>query len=138
MLSLSYLPPGFDTVNTTAYKFTLTDYGYGYGSRSKSVYLAMIVITTYCIVTILYLIYTITTGSTSTAWNSGIELVMLALQSRKPDHLGHTSVGIDSVKTFSESVGIRVNTDDQLELVFEHDGEFRKRGLSKIQWNKEY
>jgi hypothetical protein len=133
-----YPPPGVDVSNTTAFKFTLTDYGYGYGTRSTSIYLAMAVMTTYCIITILYLIYTIVTGSTSTAWNSGIELVTLALQSKKPDHLGHASVGIDSVNTFGESVGIRVNADDQLELVFAHDGDFEKRGLSKIERNKEY
>jgi hypothetical protein len=133
-----YPPPGVDVANTTTFRFTLTDYGYGYGNRSTSIYLAMVVMTTYCIITILYLIYTIVTGSASTAWNSGIELVTLALQSRKPDHLGHASVGIDSVKTFSESVGIRVNTDNELELVFLHDRDFRKRGLRKIELNKEY
>jgi hypothetical protein len=131
-------PPGVDIANTTAFKFTLTDYGYGYGNRSTSIYLAMAVVTTYCIITILYLIYTIFTGSASTAWNSGIELVTLALQSKKPNHLGHASVGIGSVKTFGESVGIRVNADNQLELVFAHDGDFKKRGLSKIERNKEY
>ncbi|CAN9081871.1 unnamed protein product [Alternaria alternata] len=133
-----YPPPGVDVANTTAFKFTLTDYGYGYGNRSTSIYLAMAVITTYCIITIIYLIYAIVTGSTSTAWNSGIELVMLALQSRKPGHLGHASVGINSVKTFGESVGIRVNADNQLELVFAHDSDLKKRGLSKIERNKEY
>jgi hypothetical protein len=133
-----YPPPGVDVANTTTSTFTLTDYGYGYGTRSTSIYLAMVVLTTYCIITILYLIYTIATGSISTAWNSGIELVTLALQSRKPDHLGHVSVGIDSVMTFNESVGIRVNTDNELELVFAHDPNFGKRGLRKIERNKEY
>jgi hypothetical protein len=133
-----YPPPGLDPANTTAFNFVLTDYGYGYGTRPTSVYLAMAVILTYCIITMLYIIYTIITGSSSTAWNSGIELVTLALQSKKPDHLGHSSVGIDSIKTFSESVGIRVNADDELELVFAHDRDFEKRGLRKIERNKEY
>jgi hypothetical protein len=74
-----YLLPGVDVANTTAYKFSLADYGYGYGARSTSIYLAMAVMTIYCIVTIIYIIYTIVTGSASTAWNSGIELVTLAL-----------------------------------------------------------
>ncbi|KAH4153835.1 hypothetical protein HBI95_049920 [Parastagonospora nodorum] len=131
-------PPGVDPANTTMFKFTLTDYGYGYGTRSTSVYLAMTVISIYCVITIIYISYTIITGFSVTAWNSGIELVMLALQSKRPDYLGHTSVGIDSIKTFGESVGIRVNADDELELVFAHDRDFEKRGLRKIERNKEY
>ncbi|KAH5752356.1 hypothetical protein HBI65_214070 [Parastagonospora nodorum] len=135
---LHWYPSSAYPVNTTIFKFGLTVYGYGYGTRSTSVNLAMAVIFTYCIITILYIIYTIITGSSSTAWNSGIELVTLALQSKKPDHLGHTSVGIDSIKTFGESVAIRVNADDELELVFAHDRDFEKRGLRKIERNKEY
>lgn len=133
---LAWHPP--HPANMTKITFTLTNYGYGYGTRSTSIYLAMTVILLYCIITFMYMTYTIVTGSASTAWNSGIELVTLALQSRKPDHLGHASVGIDSIKTFSEGVGIRVNRDDELELVFANDRDLGTRGLRKIERNKEY
>lgn len=132
------LPPQVDLDDVTKIKFSAISYGYGYGTRSTSVYLAMTVILTYCIITFMYITYTIVTGSASTAWNSGIELVTLALQSRKPDHLGHASVGIDSIKTFSEGVGIRVNADDELELVFANDRDCEMRRLRKVEKNKEY
>jgi hypothetical protein len=131
-------PPGQDDANITTFHYTMVDYGFGYGTRSTSVHLAIAVILTYCIVTISYMAYTITTGNSSTAWNLGIELVTLALQSKKPDHLGHASVGIDSINTFSEPVGIRVNAQNELELVFAHDRGFGTRDLRKIERNKEY
>jgi hypothetical protein len=77
-------------------------------------------------------------GTSSIVRNSGIELVALALQSSRPDNLGHVGVGIDSIKTFSESVGIRVNTENELELVFAHDCDIEARGLREVQQNKEY
>jgi hypothetical protein len=77
-------------------------------------------------------------GAASTAWNSGVELIALALQSKRPDHLGHVGAGIDSMRTLGEGVGIRVNKDDQVELVFANDRDFETRGLRKLQRNAEY
>jgi hypothetical protein len=138
--SLSYTPPpaNYNKIDKSAFKFTTIVYGYGYGNKPISVRLAIAVIMTYCVVTIAYIAYILVTGSVSTAWNSGIDLVALALQSRMPDHLGNAGVGIDSIKTFQEGVGIRVNQDDELELVFVNDGDIDKRGLRKIERNKEY
>jgi hypothetical protein len=127
-----------DTNTMTAFIITITLYGYGYGTTNTSVHLAVAVITTYCIIVIVYMAYTLITGSTSTAWNSTIELVTLALQSKRPGHLGHTSVGIESMETFRQSVGIRVNSEEVLELVFAHDRDVESRELHKIERNKAY
>jgi hypothetical protein len=132
------MPSGRDAVNITTFRYTMVDYGFGYGTRSISIYLAMAVMITYCAITISYIAYTIATGKSSTAWSLGIELVTLALQSRRPDHLGHVSVGIDSINTLAEPVGIRVNNQNELELVFAHDRDVNSRDLRKIERNKEY
>jgi hypothetical protein len=132
------LPPNIDTKDFTAFRFISTQYGFGYGTRSTSVYLSITVLLLYCVVTITYMLYTFVTGLASTAWNSGVELIALALQSKQPDHLGHTGVGIDSLKTLGESVGIRVNTDNEVELVFAHDRDFETRGLRKLERNAAY
>ena len=124
--------------NFTTFEYKNTQYGFGYGNPSTSVRLALAVITTYCIVISGYMVYLLFTGLTSTAWNSAIELVVLALQSKRPDHLGHTSVGIDSMETYREEVGIRVNDQEQLELVFAHDKDADTRGLRKVVPNKRY
>lgn len=92
----------------------------------------MAVLLVYCITTISYIVYILVTGPTSTAWTSEAELVALALHSRKSDHLGHTGVGIDSIKTYEEGACIRVNRDDELELVFAHDRDFNTERLQKL------
>jgi hypothetical protein len=131
-------PENWARQNMSAFNFTTFVNGYGYGSTTISVRLAMVVIMAYCVVTITYIAYILVTGSTSTAWNSGIEIVALALQSRKPHHLGNAGVGIESIKTFQQGVGIRVNQDDELELVFARDRDIEMKGLRKIKRNKEY
>lgn len=142
-IGLSEMPPWFvsevkDKNFQTPFRFTQTLTGYGCGHSSTSDILSIIVITLYCIATVAYITYTIFTGSVSTAWNSPIELVILALQSKSVDHLGYTSVGIDSMHTFRESVGIRANDQNVLELVFAHDRDVERKGLRKIERNREY
>jgi hypothetical protein len=127
-----------DKASTTAFDISVIIRGYGYGTAATSAYLSVAVITAYCIVTLIYIAYTLATGTSSTAWNSGIELVALALQSRRPDHLKHMSAGIDSMQTFREGVGIRVNEQDELELVFARDRDIDTRKLRKIERNKAY
>jgi hypothetical protein len=87
------MPPDYDERKMSRLRFTTVLWGYGYGNRSTSVWLAMAVIITHCVITVAYIAYILITGSTSTAWNSAIELVALALQSKRPDHLGNTGVG---------------------------------------------
>lgn len=55
-----------------------------------------------------------------------------------PDHLGHTGFGTDSIKILSESVGIRLDKDNEVELVFTHDRDFGPRGLWKFERNVGY
>jgi hypothetical protein len=129
--------------------FTITDkiFGFGYGSTDTPSKLAVAVITAYCLISLLFVAYIITTGHTSIAWNSAMELIVLALQSKEPDGLGHVSVGLDSMDTFRRTVGIRVNTvpvgntgeiRERLKLVFEHDEDAEKRGLTKVVRNRAY
>jgi hypothetical protein len=113
-------------------------YACGYTARSTSVRLSLTVIMAYCIITVAYFVYILVTGSTSTAWNSAIELVALALQSKRPNYSGRTAVGIDSLDTFNQGVGIRVNSDNELELVFASDRDLDTRGLRKIEKNVAY
>lgn len=129
----------------TSFQVDLIRYGYGYASSDTATRLALAVITAYCLFAMIYICYIIATGHTSLAWNSATELIMLALQSKEPDHLGHISVGLDSMETFRQGVGIRVSTSDdvgevkeKLELVFKHGGEDNDRGLKKVVRNRAY
>jgi hypothetical protein len=136
-----------DSTSFTPFRIVKTITGYGYGSTDTSTLLSLAVIITYCFITVAYITYTIFTGHTSVAWNSATELILLALQSKEPDDLGHVSVGVDSTETLRRSVGIRVNTVSipdtgermqKLELVFEHDVQDNKRILEKVERNQAY
>ncbi|PVH96487.1 hypothetical protein DM02DRAFT_659169 [Periconia macrospinosa] len=127
-----------DTKNATRNELVETEYGYRYGNTSVSDILSVLVITIYCVVVLGYIVYTIHTGHTSTAWNSPVDIIASALGSTRPDYLGHASVGIDSVETLGESVGIRVNQQDEVELVFANGRDVKARGLRKIERNRAY
>ena len=123
--------------HTTPYIFKAKQYRFGYKASSTSARLAFSVVIAYCEIISGYLAYILITGYTSTAWNSALEIVMLALQSKVPDHLGHTSVGIHSLSTYQEAVGVRVNSNEKLELIFAHD-QNTERHLGKVVGNKAY
>lgn len=141
---------GYDSpiMNTsTTIKIDATISGFGYGSTDTTTRLSLAVITAYCMITVLYMAYIITTGRTSIAWNSATELIILALRSKEPNDLGHVSVGLDSMDTLCRSVGIRVHAvtigetgevEEKLELVFEHDDKNGTRALTKVDRNKAY
>jgi hypothetical protein len=131
-----------DISSLTAFTIDAMTSGFGFGSTDTATRLSLAVV-----ITTLYIVYINITGHTSIAWNSATELIMLALQSKKPDNIGHVSVGLDSMETVRRSVGIRVNTSnvadtgegiERLELVFEHDEGMEKRDLKKVERNKAY
>jgi hypothetical protein len=122
----------------TAVSIDLAYSGYGYGSLSVTVILSLTVLGMYCLVTTLYLLFLLINGSVSTAWDSAIELIVLALRSHNPNFLGHTSVGVESISTFRQPVGIRANDEDGLELLFERDEGVDHKRYQKVEVNKMY
>jgi len=123
---------------STPYLFEIKQQGFGFEASSTAAQLSLTVMTAYCLLVFAYLTYILITGLTSAAWNSALELVVLALQSKTPYHLGYWSVGIDTLKTYQQPVGIRVNSNDEAELIFAHDNDVCSRGLRKVVPNKAY
>lgn len=113
-------------------------YGYGYDSSSVPVQLSLAVLLLYCIIALLYIIFTLFTGRTASSWDTFSELLMLGVHSRAPAHLDNTSVGIDTLATFREPVSIRINEENKAELVFEKDAETMKRRLRNVVQNEAY
>ncbi|KAL9616744.1 MAG: hypothetical protein Q9160_008401 [Pyrenula sp. 1 TL-2023] len=112
--------------------------GYGYDSSEIPVQLSLAILATYALLAIIYIIYTLATGRASNSWDSIAELVMLGVNSKTPEHLEGTSVGIDTLATFREPVSIRVNERDCVELVFENDAGLSKRHLRDVEPNEAY
>ena len=91
--------------------------GYGFGTISTLVVLALTVLIFYCTLVLAHFVTVLTRGTTSTALDSPAELVALGLQSRHPKHLANMSVGIETMATLRAEVGIRVNSEENLELL---------------------
>lgn len=113
---------------------------YGYDSTSIPVRLALVVFALYVLVTASHVTYTLVTGESGTSWDSVADLVMLALNSRKPPEVvGSTSVGLDSITTFRELVNIRINeTTNAAELVFDKDASSDDGTLTRARTNVAY
>jgi hypothetical protein len=111
---------------------------YGYGVTTISVILSLVVLFLYSTLVFVYIGIVLLRGTTSTALDTTAELVTLALQSRHPKYLGSTSVGIESMETLRAPVGIRVNSEKSLELVFRDDPEQQGRFLTKVEANEKY
>lgn len=124
--------------NMAYFKVNIAQTGYGYDSSPTTVRLSLAVLCFYCLVDIGYILFLLVTGTASTAWDSAVEFLLLALQSRPAHHLGFTSVGAETMATLKEPVGIRVNHDNDLELIFMNDPHLEKKKLRKLERNKAY
>jgi hypothetical protein len=122
----------------TVIKIALSRVGYGYETSSVSARLSLTVIMVYCIFAVGNITYMLSSGHTSTAWSSATEIIVLAMQSKRSNHLRHVSAGVNCLATYQEPVGIRVNDHDHLEIVFEHDQNNQLRGLRRARLNKAY
>jgi len=113
--------------------------GHEYDNNGITVHLSIAVLIIYNILTISYLLWTFITGRTSGSWDSIGELLMLALNSKRPTFLGRTSAGVENLNTYRQEVSVMVNElDECLELVFADDPDVDKTMYRNVEENKAY
>lgn len=104
---------------TEAYSFRMnTDiYGYAYTSQNSGMRTSMIILLAYLPVIVLFLLWSLAAGITSTSWDSLSELLVLALKSRPPppEVTAGSSAGISSLRPLKERYWI---AEDGEQLVF--------------------
>ena len=98
-------------------------YGYGYDMEATTTRLVVTVMLLYRIIAIAHIIYLITSGISSSAWDSTAEMMALAINSSPTRHLQNTCTGIVGIKTFQTPIRILASKvtgakEDHLELVF--------------------
>lgn len=120
----------------TSYQEYLT--GYSYNSNDITAKLSLAVLSTYTVIVIGYLGFSLITGYTATSWDSIAELVTLALNSTRPGGMAHTSVGIDTLDTFRRPVRIRVADDNSCELLFDMQGTDWGKVYKDVEVNQQY
>lgn len=95
--------------------------GVGYAIHVAPEILSAVVLCLYCALALGYTGWSIWTGLSSNSWDSVAELVALALNSRRPEHMEHTSAGIETLDIFREPIQILENNQESIELAFKNN-----------------
>lgn len=86
-----------------------------------------------------YTIYSLVTGRTATSWDSSGEVVMLALNSRQPEHIKGSSVGVGTLATYRKPMNIRMHSKkNDAEMIFEDDLGLQKNEYKLVEANERY
>ncbi len=113
--------------------------GYGYDSSTVPVRLSLTVLFIYILIVTVYVAYSLFTGRTATSWDSIGEVVMLALNSRQPEHIKGCSVGVETLSTYRKPVNIRIQKKkNEAELIFEDDPGLQNTEYKVVELNERY
>lgn len=121
-------------------RFSIQDYyqGYGYNSSTVPVRLSIVILCIYSLFAIIFIAYTLLSGQSASSWNSIGEVVMLALNSKQPEHLYDVSVGVETLSTYREPINIRTNKDKSAEMVVLNNPGFKNSEYSVVEPNVRY
>lgn len=116
--------------------FSIQQYmeGNGYDSSTVPVQLSITVLCIYSAIVLTFMVFVLISGRTGSGWASIGEVVMLALNSKRPKHLLGVNVSVNTLATYREPVNILVeNKRGSVELVFHNDPGFKKAGYSVVE-----
>ena len=113
-------------------------FGWTYTARETTIKLAICVMLVYCILVTAHIVYSVFSGVSSTAWDSGAEMIVLAMNSSTTEILQNTCAGIVGKKVFETPVKILATEWQHLELVFGDESEATNSSMSSVEMNEEY
>ena len=113
-----------------AFDFQVERWAYGSGVQSKTLFFALVVNCAYLAFVIIHHVAALVMylrvrlgvkkeAGLVKSWGDMQQLMALALKSVPPEELDNTGSGVKARSTWRKNVGIRVNEDRDLELVFE-------------------
>lgn len=113
--------------------------GYAWNMDGTAIKIAVPILIIYCLYVISYVVYSISTGKSSRAWDKIASITALAFKSRPSKVLENTSVGISRTDTFRNLVSVReVESERRLEMVFQSDEQDRGGLLRRVRAGKAY
>lgn len=112
--------------------------GIGYTIEAWPVVLSACILAFYCLVTMAFIVYSLVTGVSSSAWDSASEITALALYSQVPKTSGHMSAGLGTLNIFRRRVAIMENEDSNLEIVLREENGDEETGYEGVKYNKYY
>ncbi len=119
--------------------------GYAYSSQGLAIKLALIVLLLHVFLAAAHIAYSLTTGLSSSSWDSATEITMLAMNSTPSGALRNTCAGIERVATMGLAVQIVEAREDgkgneHLELTVGDDSRLKKLDSDgvRMRTGKEY
>lgn len=91
--------------------------GYAWYANSFSDYIATTVVVVYLLVVLVHTVWVVTTGITSSSWDTVTELLGLALQSPPSQTLKGSGAGIERLGTYQRIVQLRARDEGQVQTV---------------------
>ncbi len=128
------------TDGNTLTRFSLQSYhtGYGYNKQGVPVCLALAALALYCLVISSYIIYSVYSRHVASSWDSIGELLLLALNSHRPESLRATSVDASTLAVSKEPVSVKVNEHNITKLVFNTNQDIDNRQYRHVEANVKY
>ena len=124
-----------NTSEWTEVTWQVRRFGYGWGLDGITIKLAAAALLFHVLLVLIHVPTVMIGGWTSTCWSNVGELLALAVNSQRVDHLDNTSAGIEKSTTWQEMVRIREVGDTGLQLVF---GNAHQGVTKRIVLNKKY
>lgn len=112
--------------------------GYGYNTSDVPVQLSLTALWVYVIIVVAHIFCVLSIGHASTSWDSTGELIMLALNSRRPDYMKGTSVGVETLDPYKRPMNVRIGPEDTAEIVFADDSSAKNEGYARVLYDEKY
>lgn len=110
--------------------------GYAYTLHDVPTIVAVVILSLYCLYTLIFLTSSIISGVSSCSWDTIAELTVLAMLSSPPDRMKNASAGIETMELFQEPVSIKVGPREHLEIVLARDN--HAKGFKMAEDNVKY
>ncbi|KAL8884165.1 MAG: hypothetical protein Q9215_007729 [Flavoplaca cf. flavocitrina] len=119
------LPAPASASNYVTLRMRVQVLGYAWYASGFSEYFAIAVVVMYMLIALIHTIWVVSTGVTSSSWDTVTELLALALQSPVSKALKGSGAGIERLGTYQRIMKLRVREEGQEEkviLVVDEDG----------------
>lgn len=114
--------------------------GYAYSTSSASVMFSIIILFIYVAVAVVFMVVSVCSGFTSTAWESPIELMALALASPELEDMKSMAAGVSTIEPLRKRYCVVEKGEDRIELTQwkEKEAETDIKNEGRVIENKRY
>lgn len=122
----------------TQYEINHVAMGYGYDTSTIPVKLSLAALLLYSVIVMAYIVYSLSSGYTSSSWDSIGEILMLGLHSKHPEYMKGTSTETNTINPYKRPMNVRIGPEGRAEILFADDTAANHADYSQVMYNKKY